>query len=152
MGGWGGEDVLCDGASPTTMNNEHGYKATRVDDYIEAEGLRKLLVANLAGRSTFSSTGRNRFIPNESTTVAVKQLFASLADDYGPSLPYVNGAQRYACATSIDEFLRLPPSKPSSIVFVTGPIPTGAAAGFPDPLAWYKDCYRPPPAAEVSFR
>jgi hypothetical protein len=148
---WGGPKILFDAAASATADVKAGDdEPTSVEDYIEAEGLQKLLIANLAGRSKFSSTGRNRFIPNESTTAAVKELFASFGDDYGPRAPYVNGANRYACSTSIDTFLR-PSSKPSSIVFVTGPIPTGAAAGFSDPLAWYKGCYRPPPAAEVSF-
>ncbi len=112
-------------------------------DYMEAEGVRKLLLADLSGREVFKEGRyRTKFVPNEKDTMIIAEILMHSGEDYGPYTPDVPGSEKYASSSSITTFTRCKPSHRSYCAFVQGWIKTGAAAGF-DEDKFFDGCYIP---------
>jgi len=122
--------------------NDDGSKPD-MHSYMEAEGVRKLLLADLSGREVFQREGRRtKYVPHSRDTMAIAEYLMQSSDPYGPATPDVPGAEKYAVAPAVAKFTRCNPNHRSYCAFVQGAIKTGAAAGF-DEDKFFDDCYIP---------
>ena len=112
-------------------------------DYFESKCLRKLLLAQMAGRQIFSKESkRSKFVFRSRSTMQIAMHMQSLGEHYGPSAPNVPGACRYAVCSSPAQFLLAKKGHHGYIKFELGGIPTGVAeVGGTD--VWDADCYIP---------
>ena len=118
-------------------------------DYMGADGCRKLLIANMAGRDQFKREGRRtKFLDVGRDTMALAEFLMATDDPYGPSLPAVppdwdwQRGKRYAVAPNITQFTRGPMNGDRGCDFVIGGIKTGNDAGFAE-SEWFDGCYEP---------
>mmetsp|Transcript_35135 Transcript_35135/g.108863 ORF Transcript_35135/g.108863 Transcript_35135/m.108863 type:complete len:434 (-) Transcript_35135:64-1365(-) len=112
-----------------------------MDDYFNAQGCRKLLIADMAGRSQFKREGRRtKFVVNARDTMAIAEYLMATEDPYGPSLPDVPNANIYTVRPKMTDLTGAPAASRHAVKFVNGPIKTGAAAGF-DEATWFDKCY-----------
>ena len=81
-------------------------------DYMGADGCRKLLIANMAGRDQFKREGRRtKFLDVGRDTMALAEFLMATDDPYGPSLPAVPPDWDWtSVAPNITQFTRGPMS------------------------------------------
>ena len=113
-----------------------------MDQYFEATGLRKLLIANEAGFEVFKENRRTKFVMSSGSTRELARFIMEAGEHYGPSLPDVPGAGKYAIERNVKPFFTRTNS-PSAIVFKMGGIPTGVAEVGADPN-WWARVHDPP--------
>ena len=126
-----------------------GNEGPGMFDYMGADGCRKLLIANMAGRDQFKREGRRtKFLDVGRDTMALAEFLMATDDPYGPSLPAVppdwdwQRGKRYAVAPNITQFTRGPMNGDRGCDFVVGGIKTGNDAGFAE-SEWFDGCYEP---------
>ena len=126
-----------------------GNEGPDMFDYMGADGCRKLLIANMAGRDQFKREGRRtKFLDVGRDTMALAEFLMATDDPYGPSLPAVppdwdwQRGKRYAVAPNITQFTRGPMNGDRGCDFVVGGIKTGNDAGFAE-SEWFDGCYEP---------
>jgi len=113
-------------------------------DYFESKCLRKLLIANIAGREIFQRENRrSKFVQKSRNTMEIAMYIMSLGEHYGPSAPDVPGSSLYAVSgQGPAAFLNAKRGAPGYIEFKIGGIPTGTEeVGGTD--EWDAECYIP---------